>query len=169
MRPLNIRHLWLRIQFFEKGTKKVAVSRDEEGDHLLFNIYLPNLFSVDTIEPPTTTPFHQPKQLDKMVARISAAILLIIATISPSANAFSTAFVGSSRVAHRSAFSNSNGLTMRVVDIDSEAAFDTTVSTAGDSLVVVDYSTTWCGPCKGTLCYVGYVSFGSNNKEGRCQ
>lgn len=35
-----------------------------------------------------------------------------------------------------------------VVDIDSEAAFDNTIKSAGDSLVVVDYSTTWCGPCK---------------------
>lgn len=37
---------------------------------------------------------------------------------------------------------------MRVVDITSEDAFDKTVSSAGSSLVVVDYSTTWCGPCK---------------------
>ena len=35
-----------------------------------------------------------------------------------------------------------------VVDIDSEAAFDKTIQSAGDSLVIVDYSTTWCGPCK---------------------
>mmetsp|Transcript_16447 Transcript_16447/g.47638 ORF Transcript_16447/g.47638 Transcript_16447/m.47638 type:complete len:145 (-) Transcript_16447:77-511(-) len=38
--------------------------------------------------------------------------------------------------------------TMAVVDIDGEAAFDQTISGAGSSLVVVDYSTTWCGPCK---------------------
>ena len=38
--------------------------------------------------------------------------------------------------------------TMAVVDIDGEAAFDKTISSAGGSLVVVDYSTTWCGPCK---------------------
>ncbi len=37
---------------------------------------------------------------------------------------------------------------MAVVDIDGEAAFDKTITSAGDSLVVVDYSTTWCGPCK---------------------
>ena len=37
---------------------------------------------------------------------------------------------------------------MAVVDIDGEAAFDNTISSAGSSLVVVDYSTTWCGPCK---------------------
>merc|ERR1712032_1541312 len=37
---------------------------------------------------------------------------------------------------------------MRVVDIGSEAAFDKTIGGAGDALVVIDYSTTWCGPCK---------------------
>jgi len=37
---------------------------------------------------------------------------------------------------------------MQVVDIDSEAAFDMAVKSAGSALVVVDYSTTWCGPCK---------------------
>jgi len=37
---------------------------------------------------------------------------------------------------------------MAVVDIDGEAAFDKTISSAGGSLVIVDYSTTWCGPCK---------------------
>ena len=35
-----------------------------------------------------------------------------------------------------------------VVDIDGEAAFDQTIKSAGSSLVIVDYSTTWCGPCK---------------------
>jgi len=37
---------------------------------------------------------------------------------------------------------------MAVADIDSEAKFDDAISGAGDKLVVVDYSTTWCGPCK---------------------
>jgi len=37
---------------------------------------------------------------------------------------------------------------MKVVDIDSETAFDKTIQSAAGSLVVVDYSTTWCGPCK---------------------
>lgn len=39
-----------------------------------------------------------------------------------------------------------------VIDIGSEDAFDKTVKKAGEGLVVVDYSTTWCGPCKGVLC-----------------
>lgn len=37
---------------------------------------------------------------------------------------------------------------MRVISINSESEFDKAVSSAGTSLVVVDYSTTWCGPCK---------------------
>ena len=34
-------------------------------------------------------------------------------------------------------------VSMAVVDIDGEAAFDKTIKNAGASLVVVDYSTTW--------------------------
>lgn len=37
---------------------------------------------------------------------------------------------------------------MAVADIGSEDAFDATLMNAGGALVVVDYSTTWCGPCK---------------------
>mmetsp|Transcript_963 Transcript_963/g.628 ORF Transcript_963/g.628 Transcript_963/m.628 type:complete len:154 (+) Transcript_963:97-558(+) len=75
--------------------------------------------------------------------------LLVVATIA-STNAFSNAFIGSGRVAHsRPTFSSSRStLSMKVVDIDSEDAFDSTVSSAGSNLVIVDYSTTWCGPCK---------------------
>lgn len=35
-----------------------------------------------------------------------------------------------------------------VKDITNEGDFDKVVKSAGSSLVVVDYSTTWCGPCK---------------------
>jgi len=35
-----------------------------------------------------------------------------------------------------------------VADIGSEAEFDQTIQEAGGRLVVIDYSTTWCGPCK---------------------
>lgn len=38
-----------------------------------------------------------------------------------------------------------------VIDIGSEAAFDKTIKSAGSALVIVDYSTTWCGPCKGVF------------------
>ena len=36
-----------------------------------------------------------------------------------------------------------------VIDIGSEDAFDKTIKKAGGGVVVIDYSTTWCGPCKG--------------------
>jgi len=35
-----------------------------------------------------------------------------------------------------------------VVDISSADEFNEALETAGDSLVVIDYSTSWCGPCK---------------------
>lgn len=49
---------------------------------------------------------------------------------------------------HRQAAKNDDArscfqLSMAVVDIDGEAAFDKTIKSAGESLVVVDYSTTW--------------------------
>merc|ERR1719401_1199124 len=35
-----------------------------------------------------------------------------------------------------------------VLEISSQEEFDKALGSAGDSLVVIDYSTTWCGPCK---------------------
>jgi len=35
-----------------------------------------------------------------------------------------------------------------VVDISSTEEFDAALESAGEALVVVDYSTSWCGPCK---------------------
>ena len=40
----------------------------------------------------------------------------------------------------------SRPLRMAVLDVDSEAEFDKKISSAGDALVIIDYSTTWCGP-----------------------
>jgi thiol-disulfide isomerase/thioredoxin len=40
-----------------------------------------------------------------------------------------------------------------VIDIGSEKAFDKIIKDSGNSLVVVDYSTTWCGPCKGACAF----------------
>ena len=39
-------------------------------------------------------------------------------------------------------------LRMAVTEVLSIAELDEAISAAGDKLVVVDYSTTWCGPCK---------------------
>lgn len=64
--------------------------------------------------------------------------LLLVLLAALSANAFAPVAFSIQRVTSR----------MAVVDIDGEAAFDKTISSAGGSLVVVDYSTTWCGPCK---------------------
>jgi thioredoxin 1 len=37
---------------------------------------------------------------------------------------------------------------MLVVEVGSPEQMDTVLESAGSHLVVVDYSTTWCGPCK---------------------
>jgi thioredoxin 1 len=37
---------------------------------------------------------------------------------------------------------------MLVVEVGSPQQMDTVLESAGEYLVVVDYSTTWCGPCK---------------------
>lgn len=72
-------------------------------------------------------------------------ILLLVAALIASSGAFSTSFLGQSRIA---APRSCSSLQMRVVDIDSEDAFDKTIKSADGALVIVDYSTTWCGPCK---------------------
>ena len=72
-------------------------------------------------------------------------IILLVSVLISSSGAFSTSFLGQSRIA---APRSCSSVQMRVVDIDSEAAFDKTIQSASGALVVVDYSTTWCGPCK---------------------
>lgn len=37
---------------------------------------------------------------------------------------------------------------MKVREVTTKDEFEAELSSAGDSLVLVDYSTTWCGPCK---------------------
>jgi thioredoxin 1 len=67
---------------------------------------------------------------------------LLIALFALSVEAFtspSAAFVGRR---------TSIGPLQAVADITNEGDFDSTVKGAGGALVVVDYSTTWCGPCK---------------------
>jgi hypothetical protein len=83
--------------------------------------------------------------------RFATTLLAVLSALS-AANAFSSTatFLGSSV---RTRMQNNNQLSMKVIDIDSEKAFDKTVKGAGAALVVVDYSTTWCG----TLAYWRFV------------
>lgn len=51
-------------------------------------------------------------------------------------------------VQQRAVAQRSSPLSMAVIDISSTEEFNKALESAGDSLVVVDYSTSWCGPCK---------------------
>jgi hypothetical protein len=67
---------------------------------------------------------------------LAFAALLSVDAFSPSA-AFTS-------LRQQNSFASSlTPMSMAVVDIDGETAFDNTIKNAGDSLVVVDYSTTW--------------------------
>ena len=71
---------------------------------------------------------------------------LFLVVGSPLAAAFAPRW--SSQDARHLSVPSETVLRMAVKDIGSEGAFDNEVKSAGDKLVVVDYSTTWCGPCK---------------------
>lgn len=68
--------------------------------------------------------------------------LACVAAAATSANAFAPSHFGAQRAQFPCSPLNA------VTDIGNEVEFDETVNGAGDALVVVDYSTTWCGPCK---------------------
>ena len=74
-------------------------------------------------------------------------LALIVASVAMTAttNAFSPSIPAPVRTATNNAASRH---LMAVLDVDSEAEFDKKISSAGDALVIIDYSTTWCGPCK---------------------
>jgi thiol:disulfide interchange protein len=83
------------------------------------------------------------RTLTKMTARVF--ILSFLAVL------LSTeAFTSPQLFGVKQRFSQTTVTVRAVVDIGSEAAFDKTIKNAGSALVIVDYSTTWCGPCKGT-------------------
>ena len=68
------------------------------------------------------------------------SITLILACVALYSSSIVVAFTTSGRPEIRQCLSP---LSMAVVDIDGEAAFDKTVKSANGGLVIVDYSTTW--------------------------
>ena len=74
-----------------------------------------------------------------MMNRIANTLLLALVAVL-SADAFAPIAVNTRQI--------KTSLPMAVVDIDGESTFDKTIKSAGSSLVIIEYSTTWCGPCK---------------------
>lgn len=69
-------------------------------------------------------------------------------TVAVAAAAVTTANAFAPSMPHTTVRYSSPKPLLAVIDVDSEKAFDDKISSAGDSLVIIDYSTTWCGPCK---------------------
>lgn len=95
-----------------------------------------------------TSPYISLPYIHYTMARSSLVLLAAAAVAAAPASAFSNAFLGSRPAAVVRQPASSSALSMRVIDIDSPDAFDKTIESAGSALVVIDYSTTWCGPCK---------------------
>ena len=89
---------------------------------------------------------------------VSSSPSLLLAVIAVAFIVESYAFTPAAFVSTRSrtpqqqqkqqSYASSSSALQAVVDIDNEAAFDKTIQNAKGGLVIVDYSTTWCGPCK---------------------
>uniref|UniRef100_A0A7R9U0I5 Thioredoxin domain-containing protein n=1 Tax=Pinguiococcus pyrenoidosus TaxID=172671 RepID=A0A7R9U0I5_9STRA len=75
----------------------------------------------------------------------SRAVLALLALCAPWQ---SSGFVVRRLPSRPAALSRAPALRMAVVEIGDTDKFDKALSAAGDAVVVVDYSTTWCGPCK---------------------
>lgn len=78
-----------------------------------------------------------------------ARIIALIALLATLCSGFSTASVPQLRSARAPAtLQRTTTPVAVVVDITSSEEFNAALESAGDKLVVVDYSTSWCGPCK---------------------
>ena len=105
---------------------------------------------------------------------IKLLLLMIFSSLAASVDAFmARPTFGSVPIVSRTILS-------AVIEIGSEAAFDKKIKSSGSALVIVDYSTTWCGPCKGAFvtstrrcgaripwicpcCYSSFLLFCSSN------
>mmetsp|Transcript_24190 Transcript_24190/g.31251 ORF Transcript_24190/g.31251 Transcript_24190/m.31251 type:complete len:158 (-) Transcript_24190:271-744(-) len=78
-----------------------------------------------------------------------AVIALLLVSIDAFTTGFSRISIHNDLKTPKSLYNGRRTITAAVVEVGSIEEFDKAVKeAAGDALVVVDYSTTWCGPCK---------------------
>lgn len=77
----------------------------------------------------------------------SVALMIALGDSFSSPRAFFSLHPGA-RLERNSIYARNTIIVMAVSDVSNEASFDNIIKDAKDSLVVIDYSTTWCGPCK---------------------
>ncbi|GAB5031006.1 thioredoxin f [Nannochloropsis oceanica] len=79
------------------------------------------------------------------MAKQNLSFLLLVAAVFLS---FSEAFMATPIYSSRAGTRAQATRLHAVVDASSPDEFDKLVTGAGEKLLIVDYSTTWCGPCK---------------------
>lgn len=79
--------------------------------------------------------------MNKLLACIMVALVAMVMV--QTANSFRPL-----SVVNRAASFSSRRVNMAVTEVTSINSLDQVVKDAGEKLIVIDYSTTWCGPCK---------------------
>jgi thioredoxin 1 len=92
------------------------------------------------------------QEVAHVATEMNVLSLLVLALAVASSSVSAVVFAGRSAAGPLRASRVLRRISANVVavvnDISSEGEFKDALSKAGDALVVIDYSTSWCGPCK---------------------